>query len=115
MANNLIDTYQLASLIELTNSMADDSINPSVDVSQIISQSVGKLMWIINFDLCIILEKSTKCHLELVLNNEDTNHDFESLTLLPIVEYKQNMPISLSDNTTTYFTMCYIKTMKTLS
>jgi len=98
MANNLIDTYQLASLIELTNSMADDSINPSVDVSQIISQSVGKLMWIINFDLCIILEKSTKCHLELVLNNEDTNHDFESLTLLPIVEYKQNMPISLSDN-----------------
>jgi len=98
MANNLIDTYQLASLIELTNSMADDSINPSVDVSQIISQSVGKLMWIINFDLCIILEKSTKCHLELVLNNEDTNHDFESLTLLPIVEYKQNMSISLSDN-----------------
>ncbi len=98
MANNLIDTYQLASLIELTNAMADDSINPSVDVSQIISQSVGKLMWIINFDLCLILDKSTKCNLELVLNNEDTNHDFESLTLLPIVEYKQNMPISLSDN-----------------
>jgi len=98
MAKNLIDTYQLASLIELTNAMAEDSINPSVDVSQIISQSVDKLMWIINFDLCLILDMSTKCHLELVLNNEDTNHDFESLTQLPIVEYTQNMPISLSDN-----------------
>jgi len=98
MANNLIDTYQLASLIELTNAMAEDSIKPSVDVSQIISQSVDKLMWIINFDLCLILDKSTGCHLELVLNNENTNHDFESLTQLPIVEYTQNMPISLSDN-----------------
>ncbi|AOW76104.1 hypothetical protein A3Q34_04090 [Colwellia sp. PAMC 20917] len=98
MPNNLIDTYQLASLIELTNTMAEDSINPSVDVSKIISQSVDKLMWIINFDLCIILENSTKCHLELVLNNEDTNHDFESLTQLPIVDYTKNMRISLSEN-----------------
>ena len=98
MAKNLIDTYQLASLIELTNAMAEDSINPSVDVSQIISHSVDKLMWIINVDLCLILDKSTKCHLDLVLNNENTNHDFEPLTQLPIGEYTQNMLISLSDN-----------------
>jgi len=98
MAKNLIDTYQLASLIELTNAMAEDSINPDVDVSKIISQSVDKLMWIINFDLCLILEKTTKCQVELVLNNEDKNHDFESLTLLPIVEYTQNMQVSLSDD-----------------
>jgi signal transduction histidine kinase/ActR/RegA family two-component response regulator len=98
MAKNLIDTYQLASLIELTNAMAEDSINPDVDVSQIISQSVDKLMWIINFDLCLILEKTTECQLELILNNEDKNHDFESLTQLPIVEYTQNMPVSLSDD-----------------
>lgn len=98
MPKNLIDTYQLASLIELTNTMAEDSINPSIDVSKIISQSVDKLMWIINFDLCIILEKSKKCHLELVLNNEDTNHDFESLNQLPILDYIKNMPISLSEN-----------------
>jgi len=98
MAKNLIDTYQLASLIELTNAMAEDSINPDVDVSKIISQSVDKLMWIINFDLCLILEKTTKCQVKLVLNNEDKNHDFESLTLLPIVEYTQNMQVSLSDD-----------------
>lgn len=98
MTKNLIDTYQLASLIELTNTMAESSINPSANVSQIISQSVDKLMWIINFDLCLILEKSTQCHLELVLNNEDTNHDFDSLIQLPIVDYTQNMPVSLSEN-----------------
>jgi signal transduction histidine kinase/ActR/RegA family two-component response regulator len=98
MPKSLIDTYQLASLIELTNTMAEDSINPSVDASKIMSQSVDKLMWIINFDLCIILEKSTKCHLELVLNNENTNHDFESLIQLPIVDYTKNMRISLSKN-----------------
>ncbi|MFT5294501.1 MAG: signal transduction histidine kinase/CheY-like chemotaxis protein [Colwellia sp.] len=98
MTKHLIDTYQLASLIELTNTMAESSINPSANVSQLISQSVDKLMWIINFDLCLILEKSTQCHLELVLNNEDTNHDFESLIQLPIVDYTQNMPISLSEN-----------------
>ena len=98
MSKNLIDTYQLASLIELTNEMAEDSVNPSFNANQIISQSVDKLMWIINFDLCLILEKSTECHLNLVFNNENTNHDFESLTQLPIVEFAQNMPISLSDN-----------------
>jgi signal transduction histidine kinase/CheY-like chemotaxis protein len=98
MTKHLIDTYQLASLIELTNTMAEDSINPSANVSQIISQSVDKLMWIINFDLCVILDKSTKCHLKLVLNNEDTNHDFSSLIQLPVVDYIQNMPISLSEN-----------------
>ncbi|EDM65767.1 putative two-component sensor [Moritella sp. PE36] len=98
MSNNLIDTHQLVSLIELTNAMAEDSIAPSLDANQIISQSVDKLMWIIDFDLCLILDKSTKSHLNLVLNNENTKHDFESLTKLPIVEYTQNMPISLSDN-----------------
>ncbi len=98
MSNNLIDTHQLVSLIELTNAMAEDSIAPSLDANQIISQSVDKLMWIIDFDLCLILDKSTKSHLNLVLNNENTKHDFESLTKLPIVEYTKNMPISLSDN-----------------
>ena len=98
MSNNLIDTHQLVSLIELTNAMAEDSIAPSLDANQIISQSVDKLMWIIDFDLCLILDKSTKSHLNLVLNNENTKHDFESLTKLPIVKYTQNMPISLSDN-----------------
>lgn len=98
MSNNRIDTYQLVSLIELTNSMAEDSTTPSLEANQIISQLVDKLMWIIDFDLCLILEKSTKCHLNLVLSNENIMHDFESLTKLPIVEYAQNMPVSLSDN-----------------
>jgi len=97
MSNNLIDTYQLASLIELTNTMAEDSINPSLDAEYIINQSVDKLMWIINFDLCLTLEKSTECHVKLILNNEETEHDFESLTQLPMVDFAQNMPICLSD------------------
>jgi signal transduction histidine kinase/CheY-like chemotaxis protein len=98
MSDNQIDTYQLASLIELTNKMAEDSINPSLDAEKIISQSVDKLMWIINFDLCLIIEKSTECHLNVVLNNENTNHNFESLTKLPVIEYAQNMAIPLTEN-----------------
>lgn len=98
MAEDVVDSYQLASLIELTNSMAESSIHSTSNTEQLISQYVDNFMWIINFDLCLIIEKSNSTQIKLVAGDESTAGELELLTTLQPNEFLQNMKVSLPNN-----------------
>ena len=56
-------------------------------------------MWIINFDFCLIVEKSSDSKVDLIASNVGSQPDFESLNNIQTHEYRKNMTVSLSDQT----------------
>jgi signal transduction histidine kinase/CheY-like chemotaxis protein len=98
MNEDVIDTYQLTSLIELTNTMADESINSQQTTEDIIIKFTNKLVWTLNFDLCFKLDSTDSGHLQSIYNSNDYNDDdFDSLKEYSLSSFKQNKEISIAD------------------
>lgn len=97
MNEDVIDTYQLTSLIELTNTMVDEGINSKQTIEDIIRKSTNKLVWTLNFDLCFKLDSNNLGHLESIYNGNDYDDDFDRLKELSLSYFKQNKEITIAD------------------
>lgn len=97
MNEDVIDTYQLTSLIELTNAMADESIHSKETIESIIKKFTNKLVWTLNFDLCFKLETNKVGHLESIYNGQGYDEDFDSLKEHSLSYFKQNKEINIAD------------------
>ena len=98
MKGDVIDTYQLTSLIELTNTMVDESINSKHTIEGIIKKFTNKLVWTLNFDLCFKLDSSNGGLLEYIYNGNDYEDDFSCLKQQSLSYFKQNKEIYENDN-----------------
>jgi len=99
MNGDVIDTYQLTSLIELTNAMVDESNNSKQTTAEIIRKFTNKLVWTLNFDLCFKLDNNHCGHLESIYNGNDYDDDFNSLKSQPLSYFKQNKELIIADKT----------------
>jgi len=97
MKSDVIDTYQLTSLIELTNTMVDESINSKQTIEDIIRKFTNKLVWTLNFDLCFKLKNNNDSHLEYIYNGNDFDDNFDCLKEQPLSYFKQNKEITVGD------------------
>jgi signal transduction histidine kinase/CheY-like chemotaxis protein len=97
MKGDVIDTYQLTSLIELTNTMVDESINSKHTIEGIIKKFTNKLVWTLNFDLCFKLDSSNGGLLEYIYNGNDYEDDFSCLKQQSLSYFKQNKEILIAD------------------
>jgi len=95
MKGDVIDTYQLTSLIELTNTMVDESINSKETVNYIIKKFTKKLVWTLNFDLCFKLDSDNDSCLEYVYNGNDYDDNFDCLKEQSLSYFKQNKEITV--------------------
>jgi len=96
MNGDVIDTYQLTSLIELTNSMVDESINSKQTIEDIIRKFTNKLVWTLNFDLCFKLDSNNGGHLESIYNGNDNNDNFDCLKEQSLSYFTQNKEITVA-------------------
>jgi signal transduction histidine kinase/CheY-like chemotaxis protein len=97
MNGDVIDTYQLTSLIELTNTMLDESINSKQTVEELIKKFTNKLVWTLNFDLCFKLDSNNCGHLESIYNSNVYDDNFDSLKGLSLSYFKQNKEITIAN------------------
>jgi len=96
MNGDVIDTYQLTSLIELTNSMVDESINSKQTIEDIIRKFTNKLVWTLNFDLCFKLDSNNGGHLESIYNGNDNYDNFDCLKEQSLSYFTQNKEITVA-------------------
>jgi len=96
MNGDVIDTYQLTSLIELTNSMVDESINSKQTIEDIIRKFTNKLVWTLNFDLCFKLDSNNGGHLESIYNGNDNYDNFDCLKERSLSYFTQNKEITVA-------------------
>ncbi|NQZ23192.1 MAG: response regulator [Colwellia sp.] len=97
MKGDVIGTYQLTSLIELTNTMVDESINSKQTIEEIIRKFTKKLVWTLNFDLCFKLDSNNGSHLEYIYNGNDCDDNFDCLKEQSLSYFKQNKEITIAD------------------
>jgi signal transduction histidine kinase/CheY-like chemotaxis protein len=97
MTGDVIDTYQLSSLIELTNAMADESIHSTETIEGIIKKFTNKLVWTLNFDLCFKLDTNELGQLESIYKGSGFDESFESLKEHSASSFKQNQEITIAD------------------
>jgi signal transduction histidine kinase/CheY-like chemotaxis protein len=97
MNRDVIDTYQLTSLIELTNAMADESVHSKLTIEDIITKYTNKLIWTLNFDLCFKLDKNKVSNLKSIYNGNGCDKDFDSLKEYSLSYFKQNKEITIAD------------------
>ncbi len=97
MKGDVIDTYQLTSLIELTNTMVDESINSKQTIKEIIRKFTNKLVWTLNFDLCFKLDSNNGTHLECIYNGNGYDDNFDCLKEHSLSDFKQNKKITIVD------------------
>ncbi|MFT5756463.1 MAG: signal transduction histidine kinase/CheY-like chemotaxis protein [Alteromonadaceae bacterium] len=97
MSGDVIDTYQLSSLIELTNAMADESISSKQKIENIIVKFTKKLVWTLNFDLCFKLNSNQIGDVEPIYNGNNYDENFNSLQEYPLSYFKQNKEITIAD------------------
>lgn len=99
MNGDVIDTYQLTSLIELTNTMVDESLNSKQTTEDIIKKFTNKLVWILNFDLCFKVDSNDSDHLEPIYNGNsyDDNEDFDRLKGHSLSYFTQNKEITIAE------------------
>ena len=97
MNEDLIDTYQLASIIELTNAMADESIKSEISTDSIIKKFTNKLVWTLNFDHCFKLSINDCNQIESIYKGSGHLDEIDSLKELPLTYFKQNKKISLDN------------------
>jgi len=97
MKGDVIGTYQLTSLIELTNTMVDESINSKHTIEEIIKKFTNKLVWTLNFDLCFKLDSNNSSHLEYIYNGNDYDDNFDCLKEQSLSYFKQNKEITIAN------------------
>jgi len=97
MKGDVIGTYQLTSLIELTNTMVDESINSKHTIEEIIKKFTNKLVWTLNFDLCFKLDSNNGSHLEYIYNGNDYDDNFDCLKEQSLSYFKQNKEITIAN------------------
>jgi signal transduction histidine kinase/CheY-like chemotaxis protein len=97
MKSDVIDTYQLTSLIELTNTMVDESINSKQTIEGILRKFTKKLIWTLNFDLCFKLDSNNDGNLECIYNGSDYEDNFNYLKEQSLSYFKQNKEIIIAD------------------
>jgi len=101
MNRDVIDTYQLTSLIELTNAMADESLHSKLKIEDIIKKYTNKLIWTLNFEHCFMLDKNKVSHLRSIYNGNGNGNgcdeDFNSLKEHSLSYFKQNKEITIAD------------------
>ena len=97
MKGDVIGTYQLTSLIELTNTMVDESINSKHTIEEIIKKFTNKLVWTLNFDLCFKLDSNNGTHLEYIYNGNDYDDNFDCLKEQSLSYFKQNKEITIAN------------------
>ena len=99
MNRDVIDTYQLTSLIELTNAMADESLHSKLKIEDIIKKYTNKLIWTLNFEHCFMLDKNKVSHLRSIYNGNGNgcDEDFNSLKEHSLSYFKQNKEITIAD------------------
>jgi signal transduction histidine kinase/ActR/RegA family two-component response regulator len=99
MNRDVIDTYQLTSLIELTNAMADESLHSKLKIEDIIKKYTNKLIWTLNFEHCFMLDKNKVSHLRSIYNGNGNgcDEDFNSLKEHSLSYFKQNKKITIAD------------------
>jgi signal transduction histidine kinase/CheY-like chemotaxis protein len=102
MNGDVIDTYQLTSLIELTNTMVDESLNSKQETEDIIKKFTNKLVWTLNFDLCFKIDSNNSDHLEPIYNgsdydDDDDDDDFDRLKGHSLSYFTQNKEITIAE------------------
>jgi signal transduction histidine kinase/CheY-like chemotaxis protein len=104
MSGDVIDTYQLTSLIELTNAMADESISSQQTIDNLIIKFTKKLVWTLNFDLCFKLNSNKIDDVDPIYNGNNYNENFNCLQEHPLSYFKQNKEITIEDK---HFNLAY--------
>lgn len=94
MSNCDIDTYQLSSLIELTNSIADDSIKTQLSSREILIKSTKKLVWTLNFDVCLLLNRDNPRLVDVIYNQTSLAH-FSQFESIPMNAFKKNGMVTI--------------------
>lgn len=93
---NVIDTYQLSSLIELTNLLADECISSELSTHEIMVKYTNKLVWTLNFDACLLFNNDENRHLDIIFSS-DTDTNFDGLQHLNISDFEKNKKISIQN------------------